>query len=115
MGYLQIVPDSLEGGAAAGVAEGEKGAGVEEQETITALMAEYARMRLKIPPKKGDMRDFKKLAGDLASRRCFQGQIDDHQQPLTKVAEGNWDRGAERFRFFLFSRLLFYTPYNHTD
>ena len=80
-GYLQIFQVSLrvdrnataggaadEGGAVTGAAE----AGTKEEGTITALLTEYARMRLKILPKKGDLRDLNNWRGimllDAASK-----------------------------------------------
>jgi hypothetical protein len=69
-GYLQIFPDSLRVEVPADTAEG---GGVEARtEPTTALLKEFARMRLKILPKKGDLRDLNNWRGimllDAASK-----------------------------------------------
>ena len=69
-GYLQIFPDSLRVEPHADAAEG---GGTEPwAESKTALLKEFARMRLKILPKKGDLRDLNNWRGimllDAASK-----------------------------------------------
>ena len=69
-GYLQIFPDSLRVELHADSAEG--GGGELRAEPTTALLKEFARMRLKILPKKGDLRDLNNWRGimllDAASK-----------------------------------------------
>jgi hypothetical protein len=64
-GYLQIFPDSLR--VAAPVVEG-----TDDGAPVSALLLEFARMRLKILPKKGDLRDLNNWRGimllDAASK-----------------------------------------------
>jgi hypothetical protein len=69
-GYLQIFPISLRVKLHADTAEG--GGGELREEPTTALLEEFARMRLKILPKKGDLRDLNNWRGimllDAASK-----------------------------------------------
>ena len=69
-GYLQIFPDSLRVEVPANTAEG--GGEEERTEPTTALLKEFARMRLKILAKKGDLRDLSNWRGimllDAASK-----------------------------------------------
>ena len=75
-GYLQIFPDSLQTAttpAAGETAEGEAGEPTAPvTETVTALLQEFATMRLKLVPKKGDLRDLNNWRGimllDAASK-----------------------------------------------
>ena len=60
-GYLQIFPDSLRVEVRADTAEG--GGEEARTESTTALLQEFARMRLKILPKKGDLRDLNNWRG----------------------------------------------------
>jgi hypothetical protein len=73
-GYLQIFRVSLrvDGNATAGGAAGERGAATGaaeaeagEEKTATAMLTEYARMQLKILPKKGDLRDLNNWRGAM--------------------------------------------------
>ena len=85
MGYLQIFQGSLrvDENATAGGVEAE----VEEEETITALLTEYARMRLKILPKKGDLRDLNNWRGIMlldAASKIISMIINNRLQRLLK-------------------------------
>ena len=69
-GYLQIFPNSLRVEMPADTTEG--GGEELQAEPTTALLKEFARMRLKILPKKGDLRDLNNWRGimllDAASK-----------------------------------------------
>ena len=60
-GYLQIFPDSLRVEMPADTTKG--GSEELQAESTTALLKEFVRMRLKILPKKGDLRDLDNWRG----------------------------------------------------
>ena len=88
-GYLQIFPDSLLAAPNAR-AEGETTEvhGVEAtSEPISALLKEFARMRLKLLPKKGDLRDLNNWRGIMlldAASKIISMIINDRLQRLLK-------------------------------
>ena len=68
-GYLQIFPDSLRVDSSVATTDQ---VGAEAPAPVTALLQEFARMRLKMLPKKGDLRDLNNWRGimllDAASK-----------------------------------------------
>jgi len=99
-GYLQIFPASLRVEMPADTTEG--GGEELEAEPTTALLKEFARMRLKILPKKGDLRDLNNWRGIMlldAASKVVSMIINSRLQLLLKevgIEEQNGFMGGAR-------------------
>jgi hypothetical protein len=85
-GYLQIFPDSMRVEMPADTTEG--GGEERQAEPTTALLKEFVRMRLKILPKKGDLRDLNNWRGIMlldAASKVVSMIINSRLQLLLKV------------------------------